>query len=109
MKTTKPLRLAAVLLALAAAPFAAHAQAWPQKPVRLIVPFAAGGPSDALARAFARNLSDNIGQPVIVDNVRDTTNTPTPSQHRQPSICPRGSCLTCVTSLTPLKRPRRRI
>ena len=68
MKTTKPLRLAAVLLALAAAPFAAHAQAWPQKPVRLIVPFAAGGPSDALARAFARNLSDNIGQPVIVDN-----------------------------------------
>jgi len=69
MKTTKPLRLAAFLLATLAAPLAAMAQApWPQKPVRLIVPFAAGGPSDVLARTFARNLSDAIGQPVIVDN-----------------------------------------
>ncbi len=42
--------------------------AWPQKPVRLIVPFAAGGPSDVLARAFARNFSVAIGQPVIVEN-----------------------------------------
>lgn len=47
---------------------AAAQQGWPQKPVRLIVPFSAGGPSDVLARAFSRNLSDAIGQPVVVEN-----------------------------------------
>ncbi|MCM3562779.1 Bug family tripartite tricarboxylate transporter substrate binding protein [Hydrogenophaga intermedia] len=47
---------------------AAAQQGWPQKPVRLIVPFSAGGPSDVLARAFARNFSDAIGQPVVVEN-----------------------------------------
>lgn len=43
-------------------------QGWPNKPVRLIVPFSAGGPSDVLARAFARNFSEAIGQPVVVEN-----------------------------------------
>lgn len=41
---------------------------WPIRPVRLIVPFAAGGPSDVLARAFARGLSDALAQPVVVEN-----------------------------------------
>jgi tripartite-type tricarboxylate transporter receptor subunit TctC len=69
MKTFKTLRLAALLCAALAAPLLASAQAaWPQRPIRLIVPFSAGGPTDVLARAFARNLAESIGQPVVVDN-----------------------------------------
>lgn len=55
--------------ALLGLPMHASAQAWPQKqPVKLVVPFAAGGPSDAIARALARSLSKEVGQTVVVEN-----------------------------------------
>ena len=46
----------------------AQAQAWPAKPVRWIVPFAAGGAADAIARTLGTKLSEKWGQQVIVDN-----------------------------------------
>jgi tripartite-type tricarboxylate transporter receptor subunit TctC len=47
----------------------AHAQnAWPAKPIRLIVGFAAGGSTDVTARIIAQALSDRLGQPVVVEN-----------------------------------------
>ena len=46
----------------------AAAQTFPSKPIRLIVPYAAGGGTDISARAIAQQVSESVGQPVIVDN-----------------------------------------
>jgi tripartite-type tricarboxylate transporter receptor subunit TctC len=46
----------------------AHAQQYPNKPIRLLVPFAAGGAVDPLARALAVSMQQTLGQPVVVDN-----------------------------------------
>ncbi|MET4576139.1 Bug family tripartite tricarboxylate transporter substrate binding protein [Ottowia thiooxydans] len=45
-----------------------QAAAWPSRPVRLVVPFAAGGPADTLARFISIRLSREFGQPVVIDN-----------------------------------------
>jgi tripartite-type tricarboxylate transporter receptor subunit TctC len=62
-------RLSVILLVLATlAPLAAAQQAYPNKPVRIIVPYPAGGTADIVGRTIAEKLSGTCGQPVIVEN-----------------------------------------
>ena len=60
--------LQGITLAAAVASSAAMAQAWPTKPISLVVPFAAGGTTDVLARALGERLSRALGQPVIIES-----------------------------------------
>jgi tripartite-type tricarboxylate transporter receptor subunit TctC len=57
--------LAASALAL---PGAALAQAWPSKPIKVLVPFAAGGVTDVVVRTVAVRLGESLGQPIVVEN-----------------------------------------
>jgi len=62
--------LSSKLVALLCCAFAAHAgaQDYPTKPITLVIPFAAGGPTDVVARVLAQSMSKTLGQSVIVEN-----------------------------------------
>src|SRR5258705_1339835 len=66
--TMKRVREWAFGLGLAMLAALAHAQAWPSKPIKWIVPFAPGGTTDILARTVGEKLAIALGQPVIIEN-----------------------------------------
>jgi tripartite-type tricarboxylate transporter receptor subunit TctC len=63
-----PFRWLAALAVPLVAASAAFAQAWPSKPIKVIVPFAAGSATDQITRAFAAKVQETLGQPMVIDN-----------------------------------------
>src|SRR3984957_16431905 len=57
-----------VLIGLAATAIPACAETYPSRPIRLVVPFAPGGPADFLARLIGQKMGDDLGQQIIIDN-----------------------------------------
>ena len=68
MTGPKLLSAAVAALTIALLTIGAQAQSWPQRPVRIIVPYAAGGNSDGMARIAAQRLTDAFGQTFVVEN-----------------------------------------
>jgi len=62
------IRLILVALGVVLAPALAAAQDYPNKPIKLIVPFPAGGPNDVIARTVGQRLSEIVKQPIVIDN-----------------------------------------
>ena len=60
---------AAAISALAAAPFSAQAQNFPARPMTMVIPFAAGGPTDVLGRVVGARMGEILGQQLVIENV----------------------------------------
>src|SRR5437016_2994538 len=63
------LRSLVFIAAIIAGALQANAQVFPAKPLTIIVPFAAGGPSDAMSRILGERMKASLGQPLIIENV----------------------------------------
>ena len=70
------LQLAAGAATLPAMPHVARAQAYPSKPVTMVVPYFAGGPADGLARPLAERMSKALGQEVVIENISGQAGAP---------------------------------
>lgn len=67
-KSGTTLLLGAILSCVSGLTVASDDHAWPEKPVTMVVPFPAGGPTDIVARQLAKQLSQQLGQPFVVEN-----------------------------------------
>jgi tripartite-type tricarboxylate transporter receptor subunit TctC len=70
-----PTRRQFLYLTAAALPTAAAAQGYPVRPISLVVPFAAGGAADTLARIIVERMREPLGQPVVIENVTGADGT----------------------------------
>ena len=68
IRITRRVALAIATACLWSAPSVAFAQAWPSRPVTVILPFAAGGGTDLLARSLAQHFGETFGQQFVIDN-----------------------------------------
>jgi tripartite-type tricarboxylate transporter receptor subunit TctC len=88
-----------LLLGLIFLPLLAFGQAYPNKPVRLIVGFPAGGPADIFGRALAHGMASELGQPVVVENIAGVGGVL--GVDRVAKSAPDGYTL-CINSASPL-------
>jgi tripartite-type tricarboxylate transporter receptor subunit TctC len=88
-----------LLLGLIFLPVLAFGQAYPNKPVRLIVGFPAGGPADIFGRALAHGMASELGQPVVVENIAGVGGVL--GVDRVAKSAPDGYTL-CINSASPL-------
>ena len=65
----KAIIAAALLGVLGSAAPAAAQESWPSRPLTMVVPFAAGGPNDVIARTLAERMQGSLGQPIVIENV----------------------------------------
>ncbi len=91
MNRRKLLLSSLALAALAAPPTQGWAQAYPSRPIHLVVGYAAGGSTDQVARLLGQKLSEELGQPVVVDN------KPAPARRSRPTMSrsPRPTATRC--------------
>ena len=78
------LHLAAGAAALPAVSRTARAQAYPSRPITMIVPFAPGGLTDVIGRILAEGMRTSLGQPVIIENVGRTSRSERHDQAHRP-------------------------
>ena len=96
------MRICVVALALLAANVA-NAQTWPDKPIRLLVGFAAGGPTDIAARVVGDRLAEALGKPVIIENVTGAAGNV--ATERVAKAAPDGYTLLAAASATIVTNP----
>ena len=71
----RKLRSAVLLIAVLAGTAAANAQVYPSRPITMVVPYSAGGPTDTIARIMAERMRAPLGQTIIVENVTGAAGT----------------------------------